>query len=321
MKYIQIDIKTSCGGIEPLLAALIEVGITDAVVEDPADIDDLLEKKNDYDWDYVDESVLGLRNKQPQVTVYLNDDDEGRRMVENLHHAISGLKHEASAGVFGSEADLGPLTVEMCLCDDSGWRDKWKEYFKPAKVGKTIVVKPTWEDYEAKPGEKVLEIDPGMAFGTGTHETTSLCIKLMEDYIKPGGKVLDVGCGSGILSIAGALLGAGEVLGIEIDPVAVNISRENIELNHVEKIARAQYGDLTKGVDFRADVVVANLMADLVMLLSRDVASHMLPGAVYISSGILDEKVEKVVDAIKEQGFRILEVRQDGMWCAVAAAI
>ncbi|MGN1333539.1 MAG: 50S ribosomal protein L11 methyltransferase [Anaerovoracaceae bacterium] len=321
MKYIQIDIKTSRGGIEPLLAALMGVGITDTVVEDPADIDDLLEKKNDYDWDYVDENVLDLRDKQPQVTVFLNDDDEGRRMVENLQHAVSSLKYEASAGVFGSEVDLGPLTMEISLCDDSGWRDKWKEYFKPAKVGKTIVVKPTWEDYEAKQGEKVLEIDPGMAFGTGTHETTSLCIKLMEDYIKPGGKVLDVGCGSGILSIAGALLGAGEVLGIEIDPVAVNISRENIELNHVVKVARAQYGDLTKGVDFRADVVVANLMADLVMLLSRDVASHMLPGAVYISSGILDEKVEKVVDAIKEQGFRILEVRQDGMWCAVAAAI
>lgn len=321
MKYIQIDIKTSRAGIEPLLAALMEVGITDAVVEDPSDIDDLLDKKNDYDWDYVDESVLALRDKEPQVTVYMNDDDEGRAAAENLRHAVDGLKSQAASGLFGEEADLGPLSVEMTLCDDSGWKDKWKEYFKPAKVGKTIVVKPTWEDYESQPGEKVLKIDPGMAFGTGTHETTSLCIRLMEEYMKPGDKVLDVGCGSGILSIAGALLGAGEVLGIEIDPVAVDISKENIALNHVENVARAQYGDLTKGVDFKANVVVANLMADLVMLLSRDVASHMLPGGVYISSGILDEKVVKVVDTMRGLGFRILEVRQDGMWCAVVASL
>ena len=321
MKYIQIDIKTSRAGIEPLLAALMEVGITDAVVEDPADIDDLLDKKNDYDWDYVDESVLALRDKQPQVTVYMNDDDEGRAASENLKHAVDGLKSQAASGLFGEGADLGPLSVEMSVGDDSGWKDKWKEYFKPAKVGKTIVVKPTWEDYESQPGEKVLEIDPGMAFGTGTHETTSLCIRLMEEYMKQGDKVLDVGCGSGILSIAGALLGAGEVLGIEIDPVAVDISKENIALNHVENVARAQYGDLTKGVEFKANVVVANLMADLVMLLSRDVAAHLLPEGVYISSGILDEKVVEVVDTMRELGFRILEVRQDGMWCAVAAAL
>ena len=321
MKYIQIEIKTSRAGIEPLLAALLDVGITDAVVEDPADIDDLLNKENEYDWDYVDESVLSLRDKEPQVTVYMNDDDEGRTAAENIRHAVDGLKSAAASGIFGDETDFGPLAVEMSICDDSGWKDKWKEYFKPAKVGKTIVVKPTWENYEAQPGEKVLEIDPGMAFGTGTHETTSLCIKLMEDYMKPGDRVLDVGCGSGILSIAGALLGAGDVLGIEIDPVAVEISRENIALNHVENIAKAQYGDLTKGVDYKANMVVANLMADLVMLLSRDVASHMLPGGVYISSGILDEKVVTVVDAMRGLGFRILEVRQDGMWCAVAAAL
>ena len=321
MKYIQIDIKTSREGIEPLLAALLEVGITDAVVEDPADIDDLLDKKNEYDWDYVDESVLALRARQPQVTAYVSDDEQGRGKAENLRHAADSLKSAASAGLYGDNADFGPLSVEMSVCDDSGWKDKWKEYFKPAKVGKTIVVKPTWEEYEAKPGEKVLEIDPGMAFGTGTHETTSLCIKMMEDYMKPGDKVLDVGCGSGILSIAGALLGAEKVLGIEIDPEAVEIASENIALNHVEDIASARYGDLTKGVDFKADIVVANLMADLVIMLSRDAANHMLPGGVYISSGILDEKVVPVVDAMRGLGFRILEVRQDGMWCAVAAAL
>ena len=158
-----------------------------------------------------------------------------------------------------------------------------------------------------------------MAFGTGTHETTSLCIRLMEDYLVPGEKVLDVGCGSGILSIAGALLGASEVLGVEIDPDAVAIAGENIALNHVERIASAQYGDLTKGIDFQADVIVANLMADLVVILSKDVARHLLPGGRYISSGILVEKMPEVVDAMRALGFAIMEVKEDGMWCAIVA--
>ena len=191
-------------GSENLLPEGHQLGAAEllfAKIEDPADIDDVLDKKNEYDWDYVDESVLALRARQPQVTVYVSDDEQGRGKAENLRHAADSLKSAASAGLYGDNADFGPLSVEMSVCDDSGWKDKWKEYFKPAKVGKTIVVKPTWEEYEAKPGEKVLEIDPGMAFGTGTHETTSLCIKMMEDYMKPGDKVLDVGCGSGTISI------------------------------------------------------------------------------------------------------------------------
>lgn len=321
MKYIQIDIKTNKAGIEPIVSVLMEVGITDTVIEDPADIDDLLNKKNEYDWDYIDSSVLDLKNQEPKVTVYLEDDEEGHARAEDARQAIDGLKNMAAAGVFGANVDFGSLEVEIKTDDDTLWKDKWKEYFKPAKISDTIVVKPTWENYEAKAGEKVLEIDPGMAFGTGTHETTSLCVKLMERYLKAGDKVLDVGCGSGILSIAGALLGAGDVLGVEIDPVAVEIADENIRLNHVENVARAQYGDLTKGIDFKANIVVANLMADLVIMLSKDVAKHMLPGAKYISSGILVEKAPVVVDSMRELGFTILEVVQDGMWCAVTATI
>ena len=321
MQYIQIDINVNREGIEPVVSALMEVGITDVVIEDPADIDDLLNKENDYEWDYIDDSVLELKNQEPKVTVYLEDDEEGRAKAENARAAVDGLKNMAAAGVFGEDVDLGPLTVEIRTDDDSEWKDKWKEYFKPAKISKSIVVKPTWEEYTAKEGEKVLEIDPGMAFGTGTHETTSLCVRLMEDYMKPGDKVLDVGCGSGILAIVGAMLGAGEVLGVEIDPVAVEIAQENILLNHTENVARAQFGDLTKGIDFKADVVVANLMADLVMLLSKDVAKHMLPGAKYISSGILVEKAPVVSECMKELGFKIIEIKQDGMWCAIVAEL
>lgn len=321
MKYIQADIHVNREGIEPVVTALLEIGITDTVIEDPADIADLLEKKNDYDWDYIDESVLELENEEPKVTVFVEESDEGRAKLEEIKAAVAELKSRQEAGEFGEGADLGKLTVTASVEDDSRWKDNWKEYFKPAKVGRTIVVKPTWEEYEAKEGEKIIEIDPGMAFGTGTHETTSLCIRLMEDYVKPGMKILDVGCGSGILSIAGALLGASEVLGVEIDPVAVEIAQENIELNHIGNVAKAQYGDLTKGIDFKADVIVANLMADLVMMLSADVAKHLLPGGIYISSGILTEKEVLVADTMRSLGFKIMEVKEDGMWCAIVAKL
>ena len=319
MKYIQADIHVNREGIEPVLTALLNVDITDTVVEDPADIADLLDKDQDWEWDYVDESVLEMQNAEPKVTVYMEDDEEGRRRLAALQGAIEELKKEAEAGAYGEDVDLGPLTVDVYVEDDSEWKDNWKEFFKPKKVGKRIVVKPTWYDYEKEEGDLVIEIDPGMAFGTGTHETTSLCLRLMEDYMADGDKVLDVGCGSGILAIAGALLGSPEVLGVEIDPVAVEIAQENLELNGVTSVARAQYGDLTKGIDFKAEIVVANLMADLVMMLSADVAKHILPGGKYISSGILVEKRDQVAAVIRDCGFDIVEIREDGMWCAIVA--
>ena len=320
MKYIQADIHVNREGIEPVLTALMNVDIMDTVVEDPADIADLLDKDQDWEWDYVDDSVIEMQNAEPKVTVYLEDDEEGRRKLAALQGAVEELKKDAAAGAYGENVDLGPLTVDVYVEDDSEWKDNWKEFFKPKKVGKRIVVKPTWYDYEKEEGDLVIEIDPGMAFGTGTHETTSLCLRLMEDYMQDGDKVLDVGCGSGILAIAGALLGSPEVLGVEIDPVAVEIAQENLKLNHVTDVARAQYGDLTRGIDFKAEIVVANLMADLVMMLSADVAKHILPGGKYISSGILVEKRDQVADVIRGCGFDIVEIREDCMWCAIVAA-
>ena len=319
MKYIQADIHVNREGIEPVLTALMNVDIMDTVVEDPADIADLLDKDQDWEWDYVDDSVIEMQNAEPKVTVYMEDDEEGRRKLAALQGAVEELKKEAAAGAYGKNVDLGPLTVDVYVEDDSEWKDNWKEFFKPKKVGKHIVVKPTWYDYEKEEGDLVIEIDPGMAFGTGTHETTSLCLRLMEDYMQDGDKVLDVGCGSGILAIAGALLGSPEVLGVEIDPVAVEIAQENLKLNGVTGVARAQYGDLTKGIDFKAEIVVANLMADLVMMLSADVAKHILPGGKYISSGILVEKRDQVAAVIRDCGFDIMEIREDGMWCAIVA--
>ncbi len=327
MKYLELVIHTNRAGLEPLEACLMEMGLNDMVVNDPMDLQNLMNKKHDYDWDYIGDEVLEMADTEPTITLYFDGDETGNgyALAQEVDLKVDELRQAMMNGEYGEDADFGPLTVTTTLHDDSEWKDNWKEYFKPSRVSEKILVCPTWEEYELSDeekaqGVKILKIDPGMAFGTGTHETTSLCMKAMEKYMKKGASVLDVGCGSGILSIAADLLGAGDVLGIEIDPVAVEVSRENLELNACKESVRVIEGDLTKGVDYEADIVVANLMADLVMMLTPDVRRHMKEGAKYISSGIIDEKLEEVKNAIIASGFNIDEVMTDGMWCAIVAS-
>ena len=168
----------------------------------------------------------------------------------------------------------------------------------------------------------VIEIDPGMAFGTGTHATTRVCVKLLEKYItSEEDKVLDLGCGSGILSIAAALLGSKHVYGVDIDPNAVAASAENVEMNGLSEVIEIAYGDVTEGLGMKADIIAANLMADLIKMLSPDIAKHLEGKKIFISSGILEEKVDEVSEAVKNSGFEILEVLHEDEWCAIAARL
>lgn len=321
MKYIEFKVHASRQGIEQVTAMFMSRGIYEISIDDPADMEDILNKKNEYGWDYIDDGLKTDLGREPSASVYFEDTPENRQKVQDLKIEVMKLKDSEIEGRFGSEADLGRLYAEDNIVDDNDWKDKWKEFFKPSRVTDRIVVKPTWEDYRQKGDELVLEIDPGMAFGTGTHETTSLCMKLMEKYLGDDAaerKVLDVGCGSGILSIAAALLGCREVLGVEIDEDAVRVAAENTEKNSVGDRVRIQQGDLAKGIDFTADIVVANLMADLVVMLTPDVKNHLAENGVFISSGILVEKEEAVAEAIRNEGFEIIEIAEDGEWCAIA---
>ena len=324
MKYIEFKVHASRQGIEELTAMFMEKGICEVSIQDPADMEDIMEKKNEYDWDYVDEGLVETLDSEPSVSVYFEDTPENRSRVQELKIAVMMLKSRELEGLYGWDVDFGRLYAEDIIVDDADWKDKWKENFKPIKVTDRLVVKPTWEEYEPADGETVLQLDPGMAFGTGSHETTSLCLKLLEKYLAddPSEKsVLDVGCGSGILSIAAALMGCGSVLGIEIDEDAVRVAGENVALNGVESSVEIRRGDLVDGIDHRADIVVANLMADLIVRLTPDVKDHMKKGGVFISSGILNEKRSVVEEALAGAGFTVEEVAEDGEWCAIVAKL
>lgn len=324
MKYIEFKVHASRQGIEEVTALYMKCGITDVSIDDPADMEDILNNKNEYGWDYIDDSLKENLDREPTISCFFEDTPENRERVQKLKVLIMMLKSKELEGKYGWDVDFGRLYGEEIFIDDEDWKDKWKENFKPTKITDKLTVKPTWEEYSPAEGELVIEIDPGMAFGTGTHETTSLCMKLMEKYLGTGAagkKVLDVGCGSGILSIGAALLGSSEVLGVEIDEDAVRVANENIRLNRVESSVRAIRGNLTDGIDFKADIILANLMADLVMSLAKSAGKHLEKDGVFISSGILVEKKETVAAAVKAAGFEILEIVEDGEWCAIAAKV
>ena len=324
MKYTELIIKVKRNESENVQAALLEAGFDSMQIDDPMDAVDIAEHQDLYKYDYINEEIMQKAGETASgkgpgdviITLFFAEDEEGLRSLTEAEGLLSSLP-----GVSFRKEETG---------DDSEWLYKWQEYFKPAKVGERIVVKPGWEDYEAAEDELVIEMDPGMAFGSGLHETTSMCIKALEKDLGGGPeraydplrypiKVLDVGTGTGILAMAAVLLGADEALGIDIDDEAVRVANENIVKNGLEGRISIRRGNLMDGVDYEPDIIVANLMADLVVMLSPAAAEQLRPGGLYITSGILDIKEETVKKAIEAAGFDIIEVLADGEWRAIAA--
>lgn len=258
--------------------------------------------------DLIDEELLQKDRTKGVVHVYISPE-------ENPAEAVSFLRERYQAeGIAHS--------IETASCAEEDWINNWKKYFKPIPVGKRLLIRPTWESLDSGIAENrvVLDLDPGLAFGTGTHETTRLCMELLEDYVRPGETVLDVGCGSGILSVAALLLGAGSAVGVDIDELAVKTARENAALNHVEDRFTALCGDLTDKVAGTFDIVVANIVADVIIRLTKDVERFLKPGAVYLMSGIIDTREDEVLAAIRDR-FELLARREEKGWIALAARL
>ena len=323
MKYTELKLETKRNLSENVQAALLEAGFDSMQIDDPMDAVDIAEHQDLYKYDYINEEISQKAAEAESggdaitITLYFADDEEGRVRLAEAKALLDSLKADPAADITYAFSDTG---------DDSEWLYKWQEHFKPTKVGERIVVKPGWEDYEAADGELVIEMDPGMAFGSGLHETTSMCIKALEKDL--GGsydpsrypiKVLDVGTGTGILAMAAVLLGADEALGIDIDDEAVRVANENIVKNGLEGRISIAHGNLMEGIDYAPDIIVANLMADLVIMLSPAAAAQLRQGGVYITSGILDIKEDIVKKAIEDAGFDIIEVLADGEWRAITA--
>ncbi len=256
--------------------------------------------------DLIDEELLKKDRSKAYVHIYLEPDVSPAEAVAFLsgRYDSEGIKHK----------------IELADCAEEDWRNNWKKYFSPLDIGSKLTIVPSWyENYDTN-GRIALNIDPGLAFGTGGHETTRLCLEMCEKYMKPGDTVLDVGCGSGILGIAALLTGASKAVGVDIDEVAVRTAKENAELNGVADRFAAIHGSFTDKVEGKFDIVLANIVADAIIFLSKGVRGFMKDDAVYIMSGIIDTRADEVKQEVSKY-FDIIEEHLDGGWVCLAAKI
>lgn len=250
--------------------------------------------------------------EQPAVTGYLPDRGESASQRRELEQALVALAQS-------QELDYA---IAYRTVDEQDWAESWKEFFRPQEITRRIVVKPTWRDYTPRPDQVVIDIDPGMAFGTGTHPTTALCMAMLETYLTPGVSVLDVGTGSGILLIEAAKLGAAHLAGIDLDPDAIHIARQNLVRNAVPKRQYTlQCADMLSMVDETYDIVVANILAEVILELLDQVNRVLKPGGIFICSGIIEAFQSGVLKKMAACGFSILDVQKQGDWVAIAGRI
>ena len=309
MDWIELTVHTTTQGAEVVSEALMLSGATGTMVEDRADIPDP-DKPNGY-WEIIDPKLIDSLPEDVQVHAWFEPDATFQERLQALRSQLDMNRRLAP------EVDLGTLAIDTVNVKDEDWSEVWKQFYKPFRAGKSLVVKPTWEPYAPKPGDRVIEIDPGMAFGSGTHETTGMCLELLEEAVHGGERVIDVGTGSGILAIGAALLGAKDVLAIDIDPTAVKVARENVAHNHLEQTVTTVEGNLLEKVDAQCEVCVANIIADVICMFAAPLNDHIIPGGLVICSGIIKEREQDVTGALLAAGYTILDIRRKGEWVAM----
>ncbi len=316
MKYIEIRIETTPEGIEPLSDRLTMIGADAFSIQDEADMLSFLDNNRKY-WDYIDENLLSGMKGVSRIVLYVCDDEAGHELMDVLPEELSSLREARS------DVDFGSLAVTCSTADDDEWLNSWRKYYKPFAVGDRIYVCPEWEE-PGETGDRVVYVsDPGLAFGSGIHETTRLCMELLEKNLPAGGTVLDMGCGSGILAVVAMLLGAKSAFGVDVDDKAVSASERNAALNSVSDKCTFVCGDLTaekelvKTPEGGFDVVCANIVADVLIYLAPYVCEYLKKDGAFLASGIIDTRLSEVCDAFENAGLAIVTIKRENGWCAV----
>lgn len=301
MIYIEYTVLTTTEASDAVAYILEREGAVGIATIDPNDF--LMLNKDRHSWDYTEPALAASLGTDVKVKGYFYN------YSDKIEKSIQGLKN------FGLDIGKGQIIINQV--NDENWANAWKKYFKPFKVGKKIVIKPTWEDYKIAENDIIVEIDPGMAFGTGSHETTSMCLELLEKYIKTKDIVIDVGCGSGILGITAAKLGADTVTCIDFDENAYKVATDNVILNKMESKIKVLKGNLLDGIVLEADLIIANIVADVIMNLSDKAYRLISTGGLFISSGIIIDREKDVINQLINDNFKIKEVLKMGEWCAI----
>ncbi len=305
MKWCEISIQTSHEAVELIAEIFRDLGASGVVIEDPELVNDYITSGK---WDYTDIPIA----KETEVVVekaYLpvNGELEGR--IQNFQQEIKALE---SRGV-----NTAPAVLTTAELQDEDWSDTWKQYFHTEKPGERVVIKPTWEEYAPQGDEVVIELDPGAAFGTGTHATTSMCIRQLEKLVKPGMTVFDVGTGSGILSIISAKLGAKNIQAVDYDDSVLKIVEENLEQNNVQDIISVAQSDLMQNVHGKAELVIANIIADIIIRLFDQLDEHLEQGGTLLTSGIIEDRIEDVLAAAEKHGYGVVERLENKGWACI----
>ena len=323
MEWTEVKIYTTREGIEPVSAVLLEAGINGIQVEDDDELREYLEESSMY-WDYVDEELLNKEKEETKIKIYVSSNPYGNEILLNVKENINRLKSmEKEINI-----DLGRLAIETVEnLDDEEWLNKWKEFYKPFKIGEKILVKPVWEEIKETDGRIVFNINPGHVFGTGLHQTTQLCIENIEKYITKESVVLDLGCGSGILSIISLLLGAKSAFAVDIDANAIKVAYENAEINGIGKDKYyVTSGNVVTDEELKKeigeekyDIVLANIIADVICLISPVVPSQLKENGVFIASGIIKDRIDDVYNALKENGLEVLDTIIKDEWVCIVS--
>lgn len=321
MNWVEMDIYTTTEGIEAVTGSLLGMGINGFVIKDAKDFQDFLDDK-DGNWDYIDDDLMGLKNCETTVTVYLPENAQGLENLEAMKLELKALKKRDVNNEFGR------LEYELKNVKEEDWANNWKQYFKPLCVGEKLLIKPSWEKVAEGEKRKILEIDPASSFGTGQHNTTQLCLELVEKNLHEGDRILDLGCGSGILSIGALLLGAESATAVDVDENSVKIAKENAEKNHISTEKYTAYcGNiiddkaLVEQIGTGYDLLCANIVADVLIGMSGIFGGFIKDGGTLIVSGIIDQRKDEVLDRLKAEGFELVEIREKEDWVVVIQEI